>query len=70
MSSDTFSVSYVSTAQNFDVFKWIFEGGYTNSGSSTTASGTTIVEGNINDPSTSSQIGVLLNIVTGLGDTM
>ena len=67
MSSDTFSVSYVSTAQNFDVFKWIFEGGYTNSGSSTTASGTTIVEGNINDPSTSSQIGVLVEYRDGFG---
>ena len=29
LSSNTFSVSYVSTAQNFDIFKWIFEGGYT-----------------------------------------
>ena len=59
MSSNTFSVSYVSTAQNFDIFKWIFEGGYTSTGSSTTSSGTTIVEGNINDPNTSSQVGVL-----------
>ena len=67
MSSDTFSVSYVSTAQNFDVFKWIFEGGYTSSGSSTTSSGTTIVEGNINDPNTSSQIGVLVEYRDGFG---
>ena len=68
MSSDTFSVSYVSTAQNFDIFKWVFEGGYvSNSGSSTTSSGTTIVEGNINDPSTSSQIGVLVEYRDGFG---
>ena len=67
LSSDTFSVSYVSTAQNFDVFKWIFEGGYTSSGSSTTSSGTTIVEGNINDPTTSSQIGVLVEYRDGFG---
>ena len=67
LSSDTFSVSYVSTAQNFDVFKWIFEGGYTSSGSSTTSSGTTIVEGNINDPTTSSQIGVLVEYREGFG---
>ncbi len=68
MSSDTFSVSYVSTAQNFDVFKWVFEGGYvSNTGSSTTSSGTTIVEGNINDPNTSSQIGVLVEYRDGFG---
>ena len=67
LSSNTFSVSYVSTAQNFDVFKWIFEGGYTSSGSSTTSSGTTIVEGNINDPATSSQIGVLVEYRDGFG---
>ena len=67
MSSDTFSVSYVSTAQNFDVFKWIFEGGYTSSGSSTTSSSTTTVEGNINDPSTSSQIGILVEYRDGFG---
>ena len=67
MSSETFSISYVSTAQNFDVFKWIFEGGYTSIGSSTTSSGTTTVEGNINDPSTSSQIGVLVEYRNGFG---
>ena len=68
MISDTFSVSYVSTAQNFDIFKWVFEGGYTSgSGSSTTSSGTTIIEGNINDPSTSSQIGVLVEYRDGFG---
>jgi len=67
MSSNTFSVSYVSTAQNFDVFKWIFEGGYTSTGSSTTSSGTTIVEGNINDPNTSSQVGVLVEYRDGFG---
>jgi len=68
MSSDTFSVSYVSTAQNFDIFKWVFEGGYvSNSGSNTTSSGTTVVEGNINDPNTSSQIGVLVEYRDGFG---
>ncbi len=68
MSSDTFNVSYVSTAQNFDIFKWVFEGGYvSSSGSSTTSSGTTIVEGNINDPNTSSQIGVLVEYRDGFG---
>ena len=68
MSSITFSVSYVSTAQNFDIFKWIFEGGYvSNSGSNTTSSGTTVVEGNINDPNTSSQIGVLVEYREGFG---
>ena len=68
MSSNTFSVSYVSTAQNFDIFKWIFEGGYvSNSASNTTSSGTTVVEGNINDPNTSSQIGVLVEYREGFG---
>ena len=68
LSSDTFNISYVSTAQNFDVYKWIFEGGYvSSSGSSTTSSGTTIVEGNINDPSTSSQIGILVEYRDGFG---
>jgi hypothetical protein len=68
ISSDTFSISYVSTAQNFDIYKWIFEGGYvSSSGSSTTSSGTTIVEGNINDPSTSSQIGILVEYRDGFG---
>ena len=68
MISDTFSVSYVSTAQNFDIFKWVFEGGYTSgSGSSTVSSGTTIIEGNINDPETSSQIGVLVEYRDGFG---
>ena len=68
MSSNTFSVSYVSTAQNFDIFKWVFEGGYvSDSSSSTASSGTTIVEGNINDPNTSSQIGVLVEYRDGFG---
>ena len=68
ISSNTFSVSYVSTAQNFDIFKWVFEGGYvSSSSSSTTSSGTTIVEGNINDPNTSSQIGVLVEYRDGFG---
>ena len=66
--SETFSVSYVSTAQNFDIFKWVFEGGYTSgAGSSTTSSGSTIIEGNINDPDTSSQIGVLVEYRDGFG---
>ena len=66
--SETFTVSYVSTAQNFDVFKWVFEGGYTSgAGSSTTSSGSTIIEGNINDPDTSSQIGVLVEYRDGFG---
>ena len=47
--SDTFRVSYVSTSQNFDVFKWIFEGGYTMNGSSTTVSNVTTVEGTLDD---------------------
>ena len=67
LNSYTFNVSYVSTAQNFDIFKWVFEGGYTSSGSSTTSSGTTTVEGNINDPNTSSQIGVLVEYRGGFG---
>ena len=68
LSSVTFNVSYVSTAQNFDIFKWVFEGGYvSNSGSNTTSSGTTVVEGNINDPNTSSQIGVLVEYRDGFG---
>ena len=66
--SETFSVSYVSTAQNFDIFKWVFEGGYSSgAGSSTTSSGSTIIEGNINDPDTSSQIGVLVEYRDGFG---
>lgn len=59
--SDTvFRVSYVTTSKNFDVFKWVFEGGTTSVGSTTIASGTTTVEGNINDPTTSAQIAVLV----------
>ena len=55
-----FRVSYVTTSKNFNVFKWVFEGGETNVGSTTTVSGTTTVEGNINDPQTSAQIAVLV----------
>ena len=57
--SETFRISYVSTSQNFDVFKWIFEGGYTTNGSSTTVSNVTTVVGNINDE-TSDGLAVLV----------
>ena len=61
MPNDTvFRVSYVTTSKNFDVFKWIFEGGTTSVGSTTTVSGTTTVEGNIDDPQTNAQIAVLV----------
>ena len=52
MSSQTFRVSYVSTSQNFDIFKWVFEGGQptSDSASSTQVSGTTIIEGSLGDP--------------------
>ena len=61
MPNDTvFRVSYVTTSKNFDVFKWVFEGGTTSVGSTTTVSGTTTVEGNINDPQTNAQIAVLV----------
>ena len=53
-------VSYVTTSKNFDIFKWVFEGGTTNVGSSTTVSGTTTVEGDIDDPETNAQIAVLV----------
>ncbi len=59
-SATVFRVSYVTTSKNFDVFKWVFEGGTTRVGSTTTVSGTTTVEGNINDPSTNAQIAVLV----------
>ena len=61
MPNDTvFRVSYVTTSKNFDVFKWVFEGGTTSVGSTTTVSGTTTVEGNIDDPQTNAQIAVLV----------
>ena len=61
MPNDTvFRVSYVTTSKNFDVFKWVFEGGTTSVGSSTTVSGTTTVEGNIDDPQTNAQVAVLV----------
>lgn len=61
MPNDTvFRVSYVTTSKNFDIFKWVFEGGTTRVGSTTSVSGTTIVEGNINDSATSAQIAVLV----------
>lgn len=61
MPNDTvFRVSYVTTSKNFDIFKWVFEGGTTSVGSTTTVSGTTTVEGNINDPATNAQIAVLV----------
>ncbi len=67
MSSETFWVYYQTTAQNFDVFKWVFEGGYTNVGSSTTASGTTTIEGLLDDPTTASQVAVLIEYRDGFG---
>ena len=61
MPNDTvFRVSYVTTSKNFDIFKWVFEGGTTSVGSTTTVSGTTTVEGNIDDPQTNAQIAVLV----------
>ena len=61
MPNDTvFRVSYVTTSKNFDIFKWVFEGGTTSVGSTTTVSGTTIVEGDINDSQTSAHIAVLV----------
>lgn len=61
MPNDTvFRVSYVTTSKNFDLFKWVFEGGTTSVGSTTTSSGTTTVEGNINDATTSAQVAVLV----------
>ena len=67
MSSETFRVSYVTTAQNFDIFKWVFEGGYTDVGSTTTVSGTTTIEGNLNDEETASQVAVLIEYRDGFG---
>lgn len=64
--SDTFRISYVTTAQNFDVFKWIFEGGYTTVGSSSLVSGTTTIEGRLDD-GTSDQIAVLVDYPTQVG---
>jgi hypothetical protein len=56
-----FRVSYVTTSKNFDIFKWVFEGGTTSVGSTTTVSGTTTVEGDINDTEgTAAQIAVLV----------
>lgn len=69
MSSNTFRVSYVTTAQNFDIFKWIFEGGYPTSGvgSSTTVSGTTTIQGSLDDPETAGDIAVLVEYPEGFG---
>ena len=69
MSSTTFRVSYVTTAQNFDIFKWVFEGGYPSSGvgSSTTVSGTTIIQGSLDDPETAGDIAVLIEYPEGFG---
>ena len=67
MSSETFRVSYVTTAQNFDIFKWVFEGGYTDVGSSTTVSGTTTIEGRLDDEETASQVAVLIEYRDGFG---
>ena len=69
MSTSTFRVSFVTTAQNFDVFKWVFEGGTVSStvASSSVASGTTTIEGNINDPDSESQVGVVVSYTEGFG---
>ena len=67
MSSETFRVSYVTTAQNFDIFKWVFEGGYTDVGSTTTVSGTTTIEGSLDDEETASQVAVLIEYRDGFG---
>ena len=69
MTTSTFRVSFVTTAQNFDVFKWVFDGGTvsTTTASSTVASGSTTIEGNINDPDSESQIGVLVSYNEGFG---
>lgn len=72
MSSTTLRVSYVTTARNFDVFKWVFEGGTspTDIGSTTTVSGTNeyflTIEGNLQDD-TADQIGVLVEYRDGFG---
>lgn len=70
MASETLRVSYVTTAQNFDIFKWVFEGGYSNVGSTTTVSGTNerflTVEGSLNDD-TATEIGVLVEYRDGFG---
>lgn len=72
MSSTTLRVSYVTTARNFDVFKWVFEGGTSPSdiGSTTTVSGTNeyflTIEGNLQDD-TADQIGVLVEYRDGFG---
>lgn len=67
MSSETFQVSYVTTAKNFDIFKWVFEGGYTDVGSSTTSSGTTTIAGSLDDPTTAGQVAVLIEYRDGFG---
>lgn len=69
MTTSTFRVSFVTTAQNFDIFKWVFEGGTvsTTVASSTVVSGSTTIEGNINDPDSESQIGVLVSYNQGFG---
>ena len=70
MASETLRVSYVTTAQNFDIFKWVFEGGYSNVGSTTTVSGTNerylTIEGSLNDD-TATEIGVLVEYRDGFG---
>lgn len=72
MTSETLRVSYVTTAQNFDIFKWVFEGGTidSNIGTSTVNTETNeqflTIEGSLRD-STASRIGVLINYPGGFG---
>lgn len=68
MSTDTLRVSYVSTGENFDVFRWEFEGGVVSSAaSSSIVSGTSIVQGSLDDPDSASDIGVLVSYTQGFG---
>lgn len=77
ITSSSFRISYVTTAQNFDIFKWIFEGGTVSSDvasattvTSTLFSGTglnTVIDGDINNPDSESQVGVLVTYEEGFG---
>ena len=69
LSTSTFRVSFVTTAQNFDVYKWAFEGGTvsTTMASSTHVSGTTFVEGTLDDLNANTEIGLLVNYNDGFG---
>lgn len=69
MTTSDFRVSFVTTAQNFDVFKWEFEGGTLTTGmaSTTVVSGTTYVEGTLEELNAESEIGLLVNYTEGFG---